>query len=527
MTERIDSTSEPLASAATRPVARALLVIVLGSLTVLLGIRGLTSATQFSQRIEITWPAAANAYIARRVQSGGVMYGDWRERPHVAAWYGPALYYPVAVVGRWIGADVHGLFMIGRWISLISTIGTAIVIMGLVLRRGDWPIAAMSGLVFLTADGILVSFDISFRPDAPACFLTVAGLALALHSRRRGVLYASVLLFLLSFLYKQSSIAGPPAVILWLWLNGRRRTAGIYGVLCIGLFAGISMLLNGVTDGRYFLNTIDALRGNTTLGSVPLLLSKAMQVAIFPMTIGLYAMVKEWSRKRWELDTFLLATSLLLAAAGTYRDGSGRYYYMLPLAAACVVSGRQLGSWWRTCGTVQWAGTALLVGMVVAALGYAPQAAYDATQASVYLRMYEQRGDSSRRREESFLKLAEYLNALPGPVLCQLNMIGLYCPRSIMMDTLTFTSMADVGAFDDGPLIQQIRLGEVAAIVLNPEAAAVYQSTDMFSRRWRQAMAGRYRRVQVPGLEGVHIYRPVSSLESGSGPGSGVDRPPS
>jgi hypothetical protein len=491
--------------------------VAFGALVALLAVKAIVTATLFDQPDELTWPASANVYIAHRVQRGGPLYADWRERPHVVAWYGPALYLPVAYLGRWIDADAHDLFMIGRWISLASTVGVVVLIVS-VLRGGygvPTLIALMATLLFLTADEVLWRFDISFRADAPACFLTVAGLALLVRSQRPAVVYASAAVFLLAFLYKQSSIAGPAGAVLWLWLSGRRRQACVYAAISAALFLSCLGLLGAVTQGRYFLNTVQGLKGNATLRNVPHLLSVVMETALVPLGVTVGVAVVEWSHRKWDVTVLAFAVSLVLSAFGTYRDGSGWYYYMTPLAIGCIVCGRQLGQWWAHRSAVAVDAAALTFVLALAAVRYAPQALLRLTELPGHLNGFAQRRENHLRRADSFGALVKYLNGLGGPVLSQFNEVALYCPRSIMIDTLTFTSMADAGAFDDRPLVEDIRQGRLAAIVLNPKRAAGYQSTDQFSRRWRRAMTERYRRVQVPGLEWAEIYRPLGQAAPG------------
>jgi hypothetical protein len=500
---------ETLSSHGARRLQTVLLVIVFAALTVLLFAKALAVGTLLHKPGEQTWPAAANAYVARRVQHGGELYGDWRLRPHVVAWYGPALYLPVAYIGRWLGSDVQGLYMIGRWISLLSTVGTCLLIVGALRTRpaAHPAIAVMMAMVFATADPILARFDISFRADAPACFLTMLGLVLMIRSERPSALYGSVLVFLLAVLYKQSALAGPAAAVLWLWLSGRRRRSAHYAILAPALLAGTAIAMNFGTGGRYFLNTVEGLRGNGTVFALPFMLSEVARPAILPFALTFYVLAVETAERRWRLMTVAFAVSLVMTIASTYRDGSSVNYYMPALAMACVASGRQLGRWWAERSVSPVAAAAWTLVMMLAAVRYVPEAALDLAEAPERWQGFCQRGEQHREMADFLKRLADYLNGRRGPVLCQFNDMGLLCPGSIMIDPFTFTSMADVGVFDDRPLIEQIRRGEVAAIVFDRKAPRSYQATDFFSRRWQQAMDRRYELVYRD--QRAEIYCPI------------------
>jgi hypothetical protein len=486
-----------------------LLAVVFGALVLLLLAKALAVATIFYKPGEQTWPAAANAYVARRVQHGGELYGNWRVRPHVVTWYGPALYLPVAYLGRWLGSDVQGLYMIGRWVSLLSTIGTCLLIVWALRTRPAAPptIAMVMAIVFVTADDILARFDISFRADAPACFLTMFGLVLLIRSEKPSALYGSAFAFLLAFLYKQSSITGPVAAVLWHWLSGRRRKAAHYAILSLTLFAGTAVSMNFATGGRYFLNTVQGLRGNGTFFALPFMLFEVARPAILPFTVALYVLAIETVERRWRLMTVAFAVSLVLTVASTYRDGSSVNYYMPALAMACVVCGHQLGRWWAERRASPVAATAVTLTLALASVRYVPEAASVLAESPERWRAFCLRGEQHREMADFLKRLADHLNRLRGPVLCQFNDMGLLCPNSIMIDPFTFTSMADVGAFDDRALIEQIRRGEVAAIVFDPKAPRSYQATDFFSRRWQQAMDRRYELVYKD--KWAEVYCPI------------------
>jgi len=347
----------------------------LGALVVLLGAKAITVATLIGFPDETTYPEAANVYIARRAMQGGAIYGDWRKVPHAASWYGPALYAPVAYVGRCLGANPQLLFVIGRTISVLSVVATSAFILHLLRRRWAVPttIAAIAALIFLTADDIWVRFDVSFRPDAPACLFSLLGIALLVCCREPPLLYGSAILFLPAFLYKQSSIAGPLAAVLWLLLEGRKRAAVHYALLVALAFGGISVLLNLLTEGRYFLNTVEALGGNAPPTNVPSLLADLSKTGLIPLGSGVFLLLMQWRARVWDPIAIAFLVSTLLSAAATYRDGSNIQYYVLPLALACLLFGRQLGQWWRDRSTAV-AGTATAFVMVLSVVRYVPPA---------------------------------------------------------------------------------------------------------------------------------------------------------
>jgi hypothetical protein len=492
-----------------RSLQRALCVAALGALCILAAVKVLWIATIIEKPGEMTYPAGANAYIARRVQQGGVLYGDWRRRPHMLTIYGPLLYLPAAWIGRWVNADAQGICMIGRWISLAATLATAGLIVSMVGHRpaGHLFFGVLMGLVFFTCDEVITSADMCFRPDAPACLLMLLGLSLVVSFQRPATLYASLVFFLLAFLYKQSSVAGPPAVALWLWLSGQRGRAIRYGFLAVVAFLGTFVLLEVLTGGAYSLNTVKALKGNTGLRNIPTILNTVAVPAVLPLTAALYVLGVEMTARKWQPLTIAFAFSLVLSVASTYRDGSGENYYIPVLATACVLCGQQLARWWRQGKAVPAAAAGLTIAMMLAAVRYVPDASLRVAELPARRQGFRHR-DAQYRDIAGFLRqLTDYLNTIQGPVLSQYNDVALYCPHSIMTDTFTFTSMADAGTFDDRALIDQIRRKQIAAIVLDGKPEKTYQGTEFVSRRWLQAMEGRYELVKR--FKSAEVYRPI------------------
>jgi hypothetical protein len=481
------------------PAPRRLLVwlraVTICALCALLAAKALWLAAIFDRPMELTYCASANAYVARRVQQGKPLYDDWRKPPHVLALYGPVLYLPVAYMARVMGADNQGIYRIARWISLLATMGTAAIILWKVGGRSrvSRPFAVMAGLIFLTCDGILIRFDFSFRPDAAACFFTMLGLALVDRSDRPTSLYGSIPLFLLAFLYKQSTIVGPLAVVIYLLVSSRKPRAILYAIVSAAVFATCHGLLEFLTAGCYSLNTIVALKGHTTLANIPSLLSGFSAHAVVPLAGALYVLRLEVSDRKWQLFTVAFAVSVVVAAASTYRDGSDANYYIPSLALACVVCGRGLCRWWRQSTESPAAGSALTLLLMLATIRYAPEGALRLADLPTRWQWFSDRHVEHAKTRDSLRKVVHFLNSAPGPVLSYYGDVALYCPNSLIVDTLIFTGMADVGVFDDRKIINEIRQKRIAAVVLDRNAVeGTYQSTDSFSRRWKQAMSGRY-----------------------------------
>jgi len=494
---------------------RILLIAIFASLSILLSAKALRTVVLFDWPGQLRTGSAGCVYVARRVQQGEQIYCDWQDRPHVIAIYGPAQYVPVGYIGRWLNADTQGLYAIGRWISVLATAGTVTLIIGLARRKGaaQMPIAVMAGLFYLTGDIVLDRFDIAFRPDSPVCFFTLLGLAMLVRPNAPSSQYASVFVFLCAFLFKQSSVAGPAAAVLWLWLGGRRQEAIRYGTLALGVFVCTVAALDIATGGKYLLNTFIGLQAKTTFSNIPLILGQFLTCAIVPILVSLYAIGLQYSRREWQLSSILLILLTLSSAASCYRDGGWMYYYMPSHAVACVIFGQYVGEWWRQRRSQSAVAARLTLLLLLTAVVYVPAAFLAASRLPQRWQTFTQRSWKQERHSRLIANLTDYLNASDGPVFCQFGDVSLGCPKSILIDTFYFSSMSDVGVFDDSALVEDLRQGRLAAIVLKPKHPKRLGSTWTLNARWIHAASERYQQVDVPGLTGALVYLPVEQTE--------------
>ncbi len=489
-------------------------LLVLCALIVLVGAKVLELWRGFEHAQGVATREAATLYVARRVQEEGSLFGNWREVPHVVTWHGPVLYLAAGYIGRCTDATSEDLLAIGRSISLIASLGTVGLLVWLL--RAHWavslPIALAAGMAYLAIGGGLSGLDYAFCPDAPGCFLSLLGAAFVLRSERPAFLYVSVFVFLLAFFCKQLSLAGPPAVALWLWVEGRHRCAICYAAVSAAVFVAAVGVVNSCTDGRYWLNNVEALKGNLNLYWAPYFLRQAIKVARLPLALGLLAAALDWLQgpRRFPAVFFLL--SLAVTTVGVRSDGLWVGYHMPALAMACLLGGRQLGDWWKERLSLPVANVALTLALVLGTISYVPEAVLTVARLPVSWRRFEKRQQDRQAQTESMRIASEYLERLSGPVLCEDNTIALRCPPSIMIDAFAFGNMARAGVFDDRRLIQDIRQGRLAAIVLTARGPGRSQAQIGLSLRWRRAMKDRYRQVRLPGVKGVEIHRPVGYL---------------
>jgi hypothetical protein len=466
----------------------------------------------FSLPRELTFPNSVMVYNAREYQHGRPIYRDYRQAPHVMAPYGPLSYALPGTIGRLTDADERGLFAIGRWMSLLGTLGTLALVAALLRRHARTPriVAGLMALVFLTAP-ILWPVCIAFRPDPVEMLCVVAGLALFLAFEHSPARYLAVGAFLAAFLFKQSALAGPAAVVLYLVARRRLGDAGRFALASAAAVGTAVLAMNVATGGLFHLNTVIGLRGNTTLGNLVTVALQATAVrSLVPFALATVGVVRRWTAGQVDLWTVFFATSLLVASAGTIRDGSAVNYFLEPLAVACIIGGEELARWLGRDDTgTSRPGNAAVAALAFAALAFLPLAVQAAPTVGPLLAGIRTRAARDAAEQDFNVRMAHELDALGGPALSQYNPVTLLARDVVMMDTLIFSSLADQGIFDDRPLIDMIRSGRLAALVLLfplSDETPRYQSTAWVREAWLQAARDAGYRERRVGL--LYVYTP-------------------
>ena len=168
---------------------------------------------------------SAMVHFAWRVQHGIRLYPDWESYPHVANFFSPLSFLIIGLVGRALGTDIRGLYLVGRGLSIVSVVATSIVI-GVVLKRRYGVRAAIFGMLLSFGGCPLYAAGVMTRPDALAEFLGMTGFFLS-EGRSRSTGIAAGLILCLAAMTKQTTLVYFGAAAISLYLKGQWRRAFI------------------------------------------------------------------------------------------------------------------------------------------------------------------------------------------------------------------------------------------------------------------------------------------------------------
>lgn len=250
----------------------------------------------------------ANVHLAWRVAHQLPLYPDSSSYPFTLNYMGPAYFATVGLLGRWFAADIPGLYLMGRLVTVASGLALAVILYGYLVRRlGRIP--ALAGALLALGSGTMVGFGVMVRPDAVADVLGVAGFLVAVSAGNLGLGGAAVLLALACLTKQTAGIYLLAAVVsLWIVAPGKRSRA-------VWLAAGTGAMVVAVPLIGYRLGEPRLWAGLVSQGQI------GFDVLQFPAVLGLLC----W--KSPELIWFLLL------GASVWLDRSTRN---VPLATLAI-----------------------------------------------------------------------------------------------------------------------------------------------------------------------------------------------
>jgi hypothetical protein len=278
------------------------------------------------------------AYVlnqARLLGEGRLPYEPISEEPYLVANYPPL--YPLFLAGPLRLAGLS--FAWGRWLSVLSTLGTGILI-ALFLRRrvGGRYAAALGGLLFFSSR-FVYDWTPLHRVDSLALFWTGLGLYLA---GARGRRTWGSLAFALALLTRQTMLFAPLAVVLLSLLRRRWREAAGTAVVSFGVPAAVYLALQAASGGEFLRHILYYNVNPYSWAQLRLFGDLLVRYHPLLVVLGVTHLLRGIVRR--ELD--LPGSYVLLAAASFFLAGKvgAASNYMLDLVLAlCLAAGSLWG----------------------------------------------------------------------------------------------------------------------------------------------------------------------------------------
>ena len=366
----------------------------------------------------------------------------------------PPLFQLIQVPLAWI---VGPAFWYGRLISILSAVSAAGLI-GLILNTltGDRIAAAIGGLTLLAFPHLLQGSVLN-RADALALALSLSGLYATVRwpSHRQGRWVAGLLFTAAAFTNPRYLLAAPLTAFVWLWHLDCRGQAFRLAVIIIGSCLSLFLSLNLITQGGFYLNTVQANFNSFLLDAVTGYWLNLYLHAGFLMIGCLVFIVIERlgeATRSWPLVvSYVLGATFMTLTTGMANSSANDLFEVA--AALSLVSG----------AFIAWAGESYwLKALLVFMLALQINVLIDWSRQD-YIPALMNKVTDTREVEQ----LAEYVQEAEGPILADeyMGLIPLN-GRRLYFQPIEYKQLQESRLWDESPLVDSIESKEFSVILL-------------------------------------------------------------
>lgn len=413
----------------------------------------------------------ASVYFAWCVQHGLPLYPEGLGPSYAVNYMGPCYFWIVGLIGRWLDADVYGLYVIGRVVTFVCGLGVAAIGASYVHRRYGRR-AALAALVFGLGSAPMFWYGARTRPDMMADFLGVAGFFIACGRNRWPGLLAAATLLAMSCLTKQSFgiLWLAAAVLVLLTRQDSRQRALVLGGATAALVLAVVAILAVTTEPHVVSSLLGqggmTFRPQQSLRIVMRWMDRSPEMVLFALVgCGL------WIAGEHKDRTLLIATIVwLVGVVLTCAKVGSDLNYFIPL---CVVEALAAGTLCVAAlrATQHRLGWAAVTWTSVLAMAFSAGFAFHMASAAVERRVSD--AGQTRRRQ-----LAHYGQLAQDPdvrLLTDSDRLAIHQGRrAVLLDVFLFRLEVEAGRRDPDRLIERLRSRWFQYVILNADASGVY-----------------------------------------------------
>lgn len=441
--------------------------------------------TQLRSPDDTSTPESLLVYCAQRVQHGQELYQDYHRPPYNYMPYTPLYTGMTGLIARAVNADTNTLILLGRVFSLCC----CLLIAFLLYRGGredqDPLLTGISGAALFLASTILRQWGVTSRPDALALLFSLAGFLTYTRSAARPARFFGLLLFVLAFFTKQSSISAPAALVLWQIAQRRYGEALKVAAGCAIPALILMLVMHSATGGLSTLNIVENNTAPMQWINAKLIAVLFFQAAALPLILAAVGI----GEGRWrDAAAFYFVTSLVMAVVSSSKLGSNINYYLEPLAAACLLV---------PCGVRSIAtlpkGT-VLAAVLIVVLSVPP----------LSILVYSI-GNPGFRKEKNVRELAQ---GVDGPLLTDSPRLGLISREQFFIDPFPFGYLERQGKWDSKEAVSMLDQHQIPMVILTLpiEDSSSWQGAKRLPLSIIAAVKRNYTLRQR--VDGYHVYAP-------------------
>jgi hypothetical protein len=414
---------------------------------------------------------------AWRLANGASLYHGIDAPPYAFATYPPLYFAATAALLKFTGLS----YLPAKLLTFLAALSIG---WAMVRLSRKWTNKAAGGawaafLLFLIPAFLYNSARCQVQMVAIA--FSIWSLVFFLRNRRMETLIISPLLALLAFYTKQTQVALPAAMIVYLAFRNRRWLFPYVSMLALGGLLPF-LWLQKATDGCFFLNTVRLAQLSYNARQIaPIFLHHAGPLLLF---IGL-ALSLSWRRLKKgageAIDCYFVFVFVITIFTLGRIGAHGQYVLELLVVTLLFLL--------RTTGLPAIPGRAALVSMqVVILLCYAP------------LFIFLEEGTFDMAANRAARKIYPLLRTHSGPILSQQNSFPLFSRGEIHIQLFHFTALSRAGLWDQNKLLHEIDTRTFAWVITEfpiEQPLLTDDAIERFTPEMRNALQKSYRRVET------------------------------
>ena len=418
----------------------------------------------------------ANVHLAWRVEHGLPLYPDENVYPYTQNYMGPAYYVVLGLVGRWLDADIPGLFLLGRLLTVASGLALAAMVYVYLVRR-LCPIAAAIGGLLVLGSCPMIGYGVMVRPDAFADLLGFAGFLLAGSAGSLGLCAGAVLLALACLTKQTAGVYALAAIAALLTASppARRRaallaaaTAAVALALIIaGYLAGETRLLAGLlSQGQVGFSA-------RQFAAILLRLNERSPELLWFAIVGLGL----WLGRRWHnLPMAILTLSALAVGLATVaKKGSDLNYFFSLRAIAAIGAATLCEAVLHGAVSSRRTAALVLISLAIAAPSLLAVGRVSAEQIEAAARLQLPSGQKQLAAQAEAIRMA---CDWQHPILTDCDSLGVYqATDAPLLDPYLFRLRVQAGKLVPASLTERIDRRHFAALILSADPAVDYPDT--------------------------------------------------
>ena len=404
---------------------------------------------------ETSRPESFIVHGIKQIAVGNSLYPEVGEEPYAYHVYNPMTYYPAGLAGRLFGLSTRRAAFVGRSIAYVCFVATGILLGYWMWYRYRSPaLACLAAVCPIYFQSVVATDFFRVRPESPAIMFTIAGvLIMQTDISRRGIWAAG--LFFVSFLFKQSFVAAPVGVCLYLIFSGKWREWFSFTTAYASLIVFFLIAMWCLTGKGYFQHTIDSMVSNEVN---PVAMWRIIGPQLWngfwgPILALLIALIVAGLVPRLRLQVCVLCASAAWTYYSAGKIGSSLNY----VGESCVLSLAMvfsaLGTLWRS----KRASRSLALLLIL------PLAAHFVSDTRTH-------GIADRQLEVFPEDISEYVEKyrnLGGRLLITHESVAIHSDHVVGFDWVLLGLLQSEGKFSCEPILQEIRAGGFDRVVIS------------------------------------------------------------